>query len=74
MLRIVREGRERGEIAGSADPQVAAEIVAAVYFDTLSRWLIEEEPGFDLRQELNSRLDLLMNGLAGKGDRMAIRG
>jgi AcrR family transcriptional regulator len=74
MFRIVREGRERGEIAGSADPQVAAEIVAAVYFDTLSRWLIEEEPGFDLRQELNSRLDLLMNGLAGKGDRMAISG
>jgi AcrR family transcriptional regulator len=74
MFRIVREGRERGEITGSTDPQVAAEIVAAIYFDTLSRWLIEEEPGFDLRQELNSRLDLLMNGLAGKGDRMAIPG
>ena len=72
MFRIVREGRERGEITGSTDPQVAAEIIAAIYFDTLSRWLIEEEPGFDLRQELNSRLDLLLNGLADRGDRMAI--
>jgi AcrR family transcriptional regulator len=73
MFRILREGRERGEIAGSVDPQVAAEIVAAVYFDTLSRWLIEEEPGLDLRQELNSRLDLLLNGLAAAGERMAVQ-
>jgi hypothetical protein len=43
---------------------VAAEIVAAVYFDTLSRWLIDDEPGFDLRQALNARLDLLLSGLA----------
>jgi hypothetical protein len=67
LLRILRSGRERGEIGGSVDPQVAAEIVAAVYFDTLSRWLIEQEPGFDLHQELNSRLDLLLNGLAAGG-------
>jgi len=64
VLRILREGRERGEIARSVDPQVAAEIVAAVYFDTLSRWLIDDEPGFDLRQALNARLDLLLSGLA----------
>jgi AcrR family transcriptional regulator len=64
MLRILREGRRRGEIARSVDPQVAAEIFAGVYFDTLSRWLTDEEPGFDLRQALNVRLDLLLNGLA----------
>ena len=72
MLLILREGRARGELAGSVDPQVAAEIVAAVYFDTLSRWLIEGEPGFDLRQELNSRLDLLLNGLAADVERTAV--
>jgi len=71
MFRILREGLERGEIAGSVDSRVAAEIVAAVYFDTLSRWLIEEEPGFDLCQALNSRLDLLLNGLAADGERKA---
>jgi AcrR family transcriptional regulator len=70
MFLILRGGRERAEIAGSADPQVAAEIVAAVYFDTLSRWLIDQEPGFDLRQELSSRLDLLLNGLAADADRL----
>jgi AcrR family transcriptional regulator len=70
MVGILRQGRERGEIAGSADPQVAAEIVAAIYFDTLSRWLIEAEPGFDLRQELSSRLDLLLNGLAADDERL----
>jgi AcrR family transcriptional regulator len=64
MLRILREGRRKGEIARSVDPQVAAELVAAVYFDTLSRWLIDDEPGFDLRQALNARLDLLLSGLA----------
>jgi len=64
VLRILREGRKRGEIARSVDPQVAAEIVAAVYFDTLSRWLIDDEPSFDLRQALNARLDLLLSGLA----------
>jgi AcrR family transcriptional regulator len=67
MLRILRRARERGEIAGSVSPQVAAEMVAAVYFDTLSRWLTEQEPGFDLHQELNARLDLLVNGLAAGG-------
>lgn len=64
VLRILREGRNRGEIATSVDPQAAAEIVAAVYFDSLSRWLTDDEPGFDLRQALNARLDLLLSGLA----------
>ena len=67
MLRILREGQRTGEIDGSADPQVAAELVAAVYFDTLRRWLISDEPGYDLRQALNDRLDLLMNGLGLRG-------
>ena len=74
LFRILRQGRLRGEIAGTADPQVAAEMVAAVYFDTLSRWLVEQEPGFDLREELNSRLDLLLNGLAADGKRMTVPG
>lgn len=64
VLRILREGQRAGEIDGSADPQAAAELVAAVYFDTLSRWLISDEPGGDLRQALNDRLDLLLNGLS----------
>jgi AcrR family transcriptional regulator len=64
MVRVLRDGRGRGEIAASADPQAAAEIIAAVYFDTVSRWLIAQEPAFDLRQELSSRLDLLLTGLA----------
>jgi AcrR family transcriptional regulator len=63
LFRILHEGQQRGEIARSADPQVAAEIIAGVYFDTVSRWLVDE-PGFDLRQELKIRLDLLLNGLA----------
>lgn len=64
VLRIVRAGQRTGEISGSADPQVAAELFAAVYFHTLSRWLVSDEPGFDLHQALNARLDLLLNGLA----------
>jgi AcrR family transcriptional regulator len=66
MLRVLREGRRRGELADSVDPQVAAEIVAGVYFDTLSRWLASDEPGFDLGQALSDRLDLLLNGLTAR--------
>jgi AcrR family transcriptional regulator len=64
LLRVLREGQCSGELAGSADPRVAAEIVAGVYFDTLSRWLAGDEPGFDLRQALHARLGLLLAGLA----------
>jgi AcrR family transcriptional regulator len=67
MLRILRESRTRGDI--SVDPQVAAEILAAVYFDTLSRWLIADEPGFDLHRALNARLDVLLTGLAAGDER-----
>ena len=38
-----------------------------MYFDTVSRWLTDPEPAFDLHQELNSRLDLLLDGLADGG-------
>jgi AcrR family transcriptional regulator len=71
VFRVLHQGRVRGEIAGSVDPRAAAELVAAVYFDTLSRWLAGEEPGFNLREELNSRLDLLLNGLVVPGRRSA---
>jgi AcrR family transcriptional regulator len=67
IVRILSAGRGSGEIARSIDPQVAAEIVAAVYFDTLSRWLTEDAPGFDLRQALNARIDLLLDGLVAPG-------
>jgi hypothetical protein len=42
----------------------AAEIVAGVYFDALSRWLAGDAPPSDLRQALNARLDLLLTGRA----------
>lgn len=74
VLRIIREGQAAAEIDRSADPQAAAELFAAVYFDTLSRWLVGSVADGDLRQALNDRLDLLLNGIAASRLRDLVRG
>jgi hypothetical protein len=53
----------QGEFNPYADPSLAAEVLTAVYFDTLSRWLTEAEPPFDLSGGLADKLDLVLAGL-----------
>lgn len=60
----IRAGQAHGELRPSADAQVAAEVLTAVYFDTLSRWLTDGEAPFDLARSLAMRLDLVLDGLA----------
>ena len=52
-----------GRIQSLRDPSLAAEVLTAVYFDTLSRWLTEAEPPFDLSGGLADKLDLVLAGL-----------
>jgi AcrR family transcriptional regulator len=59
----IERGQERGEFSSAADPRVAAEILTSVYFGTVSRWLIDGPPPFDLAQALAARLDLVLAGL-----------
>ena len=44
----IERGQEQGEFSSAADPDVAAEILTSVYFGTVSRWLIDGPPPFDL--------------------------
>lgn len=59
----IERGQERGEFSSAADPGVAAEILNSVYFGTVSRWLIDGPPPFDLARALAERLELVLVGL-----------
>lgn len=59
----IARGQERGEFAPAADPTTAAEILTSVYFGTVSRWLLEGAPPFDLARALAERLELVLVGL-----------
>jgi AcrR family transcriptional regulator len=59
----IQRGQERGELDPAADPAVVAEILSSVYFGTVSRWLVDGPPPFDLAQALAERLELLLVGL-----------
>jgi AcrR family transcriptional regulator len=64
VLAAIHRGRDRGEFNPGLNPYLAAEVLTAVYFDTLGRWLAEAEPPFDLSGMLADKLDLVMTGLA----------
>ena len=59
----IERGQERGEFSAAVDSAVAAEILTSVYFGTVSQWLIDGPPPFDLARALAERLDLVLAGL-----------
>jgi AcrR family transcriptional regulator len=59
----IERGQEQGEFSSAADPGVAAEILTSVYVGTVSRWLIDGPPPFDLARALAQRLDVVLVGL-----------
>ena len=59
----IERGKERGEFSAGTDSAVAAEILTSVYFGTVSRWLIDGPPPFDLARALAERLELVLAGL-----------
>ena len=64
VLDAIRRGQARGEFDPGADPSQAAEVLTAVYFDTLTRWLTEPGPPSGLGSVLASKLDLVLSGLS----------
>jgi AcrR family transcriptional regulator len=64
VLAAIGRGQDRRELDAGADPSLAAEVLTAVYFDTLSRWLTDADPPFDLAAVLADKLDLVLTGLA----------
>ena len=59
----IERGQAQGEFISTADPAAAAEILTSLYVGTLSRWLIDGPPPFDLAQTLAERLELVLVGL-----------
>lgn len=59
----IRRGQEQGEFVSAADPDAAAEILTSVYVGTVSRWLIDGPPPFDLAHALADRLEAVLVGL-----------
>ena len=59
----IERGQEQGEFSPDLDPNVAAEILTSVYFGTVSRWLIDGPPPFDLARALARRLESVLVGL-----------
>ncbi|MDT8914469.1 TetR/AcrR family transcriptional regulator [Amycolatopsis sp. PS_44_ISF1] len=62
-VEAISQGQERGELRADLPPRTVAEVVTAIYGDTLRRWLTGGPPPFDLAAALAERLDLLMDGL-----------
>lgn len=60
---VLQRGQERGEFGPTLDPGAASDVLAAVYFGTVSRWLAEGPRPFDLAATLAQRLELVLVGL-----------
>ncbi|WP_218156845.1 TetR/AcrR family transcriptional regulator [Amycolatopsis saalfeldensis] len=67
-IDAIRQGQERGELKAGLPPRTVAEVVTAIYGDTLRRWLAGDAPPFDLAGALAERLDLLLDGLTAPKD------
>jgi AcrR family transcriptional regulator len=64
--QVFARGQERGELSPEMDPAVASEVLISVYFGTVSRWLVDGPPPFDLAAALAERLDLVLAGLTAR--------
>ena len=61
---VVRRLQETGEIRADIDPGRAHELMESVYHGTVALYVAAPTPPFPLREELRSRLTLVMEGLA----------
>lgn len=66
VLETVRRGQSRGEFDAGADPVLVAQVLAAMYSDTLSRWLAAGARPFDLTKMLGVKVDLVVRGLVAR--------
>jgi AcrR family transcriptional regulator len=64
VVAAIDRGQRRGEFDPGVPPSTAAEVITAVYFDTLTRWLTGGDRPFDLATALSDRLDVVLAGLA----------
>jgi len=63
LARLIERGKDAGEIRPDVDAVLVGAILAAAYFTTVQRWISIEPPPFNLRDQLNGMLDILLRGL-----------
>jgi AcrR family transcriptional regulator len=62
-VRVVQHLQSKGEIRADLDARRAYDILDSVYHGTVQRWLSVPEDRFPLKEELRSRLTLVIEGL-----------
>lgn len=67
VLAAVEHGRSTGELDAAVPARTIGELLTAVYFDTLSRWLDTSDPA-DLTTTLLERIDLVLRGVRRRDD------
>ncbi len=63
IINAIERGRAEGEFDRLVSADIAGEVLTAVYFDALGRWLRSAEPG-PFEPILLPRIDLVVRGLA----------
>jgi hypothetical protein len=63
LARLIKRGKDAGEIRPDLDAVLVGAILAAAYLTTVRRWLSTEPPPFNLTDQLDGMLDLLLRGL-----------
>ena len=63
LARLIERGKDAGEIRPDVDAVLVGAILAAAYLTTVQRWISTEPPPFNLRDQLDGMLDILLRGL-----------
>lgn len=63
LARLIERGKDTGDIRPDVDAVLAGAILAAAYFTTVQRWISTEPPPFNLTDQLDGMLDILLRGL-----------
>ena len=63
LARLIERGKDTGDIRPDVDAVLAGAILAAAYFTTVQRWISTEPPPFNLTEQLDGMLDILLRGL-----------
>lgn len=63
LARLIECGKDAGEIRPDVDAVLVGAILAAACLTTVRRWISTEPPPFNLRDQLDGMLDILLRGL-----------
>lgn len=64
---ILRRGQAQGELRSDVNVEQAAGLIESGFFRTLARWLLGGGARPALHQEIAANLDIVLNGLMGRG-------